>query len=166
RWLHESFGSNYRGTEMQAAIGRIQYRKLPVWHKQRTENAMYLAGLLEAIPGVQVPRPAADETHAYYRLYGRLNLSLLPVGWDRDRVIGEMGKRGYPLSIGSTAEVYRELALQQSEFVPEPPLPGSQRRGEDALAFVVHPGVSRTWLSGSAAALADVMSNAGTRKAL
>lgn len=39
RWLHRSFGSNLRMTEMQAAIGRMQLRKLPQWHKQRNLNA-------------------------------------------------------------------------------------------------------------------------------
>ena len=126
---------------MQAAIGRIQYRKLPAWHKQRTENAMYLAELLDAIPGVRVPRPAAGETHAYYRLYARLDLGTLPAGLDRDQVIGEMGAKGHSLSVGSTTQVYRERAFDHVSAGPNQRLPGAAQRGNDAIALPVHPGL-------------------------
>ena len=156
RWVHESFGSNYRGTEMQAAIGRIQYRKLPDWHKQRTKNALFLADLLDAIPGVRVPRPAEDETHAYYRLYARLDLDLLSRDWDRDRVIAEMKALGVPGSMGSSAEVYRELAFRTGEAKPKAVLSGAIARGRDAVAFLVHPGSGQLFLERQARALAQV----------
>ena len=35
RWVHESFGTNWRMTEIQAAIGRLQLKKLPAWQKTR-----------------------------------------------------------------------------------------------------------------------------------
>ena len=161
RWLHESFGSNYRGTELQAAIGRIQYSKLPEWHGQRTENAQFLADLLDTIPGVRVPRPAPSETHAYYRLYARLNLSALPAGWDRDQVIGEMDKRGTPLSVGSTAELYRERSFRDPDAAQVTPLRGAVERGSDALAFCVHPGLDNSWLTAVATSLAQVIGMPG-----
>lgn len=154
RWLHESFGSNYRGTEIQAAIGRIQYRKLPLWHRQRTENATYLADSLDAIPGVRVPRPAADETHAYYRLYARLDLSMIPSSCSRDQVIGALGTKGYQLSIGSTTQVNREAAFKSIEADLPTTLPGATQRGQDALAFPAHPGLKTEELT----ALANCLS--------
>lgn len=160
RWLHASFGSNYRGTEMQAAIGRSQYRKLPDWHTERTENAELMAGLLDAIPGVRVPRLGPDETHAYYRLYARLDLSTLEDGWDRDRVIGEMALRGTPLSVGSTAEVYREKAFAASGLAPARSLPHAAARGDDVLAFLVHPGLSTDAFARTADNLATVLTQA------
>jgi dTDP-4-amino-4,6-dideoxygalactose transaminase len=39
RWLHESFGTNWRMMEVQAAIGRIQLRRMENWHSQRIDNA-------------------------------------------------------------------------------------------------------------------------------
>ncbi len=38
-WLHESFGTNWRMTEMQAVIGRIQLKRMPQWQAQRLANA-------------------------------------------------------------------------------------------------------------------------------
>jgi dTDP-4-amino-4,6-dideoxygalactose transaminase len=39
RWLHDSFGSNYRMTEIQGAIGRIQLGRLDQWVERRRYNA-------------------------------------------------------------------------------------------------------------------------------
>ena len=38
RWLHESFGTNWRMTEIQASIGRIQLKKMNNWTKKRNHN--------------------------------------------------------------------------------------------------------------------------------
>ena len=42
RWLHESFGTNARMLEMQAAIGRIQLKRMAQWHERRKQNALQL----------------------------------------------------------------------------------------------------------------------------
>jgi dTDP-4-amino-4,6-dideoxygalactose transaminase len=39
RWLHESFGTNWRMIEIQAAIGRIQLKRMLDWHSKRLSNA-------------------------------------------------------------------------------------------------------------------------------
>ena len=140
---------------MQAAIGRIQYRKLPDWRRQRTENAEFLSDLLDQIPGVRVPRPAGGETLAYYRLYARLDLSMLADGWDRDRVIAEMTARGTPGYSGSCTEVYRERAFGDAAMAPWKPLPRAVERGEDVMAFLVHPGLTEADLRSAAATLRD-----------
>ena len=155
RWLHESLGGNYRGTEMQATIGRIQYRKLPAWHRQRTENAMYLADRLREIPGMTVPLPEDPYQHAFYRLYARLDRDTLGEGWSRDRLIGHMGSQGTPMFTGSCAEIYREKAFSASGIAPAEPLPNAVTRGEDVLAFLVHPGLNADSLRAVAANLKE-----------
>ena len=42
RWLHESFGTNWRLTEIQSAIGRLQLRKLPAGWKPAGKTLPYL----------------------------------------------------------------------------------------------------------------------------
>src|SRR5689334_15635248 len=44
RWVRESFGTNWRLTEMQSAIGRVLLRKVPQWAAIRRRNAAILAG--------------------------------------------------------------------------------------------------------------------------
>src|SRR3546814_6851187 len=46
RWLHESIGTNWRMLEMQAAIGRIQLRRMAEWTRARTANATILQDAL------------------------------------------------------------------------------------------------------------------------
>ena len=157
RWLHESFGTNARGTEMQAAIGRIQYRRLEHWRAERTANAHALAEGLSQVPGLRIPIPAAGLTHAYYRLYAYLDASALTPGWNRDRIVTEVSQRsGVPIFSGSCSEVYREKAFTDAGLEPAAPLPNAARLGEESLAFLVHPGLTGDQMSEVAAAVHKV----------
>ena len=69
RWLHEGFGTNWRLTEMQSAIGRIILRKLPDWVKRRRANAAILDRHFEDCAAVRLPKPSADIYHSYYKYY-------------------------------------------------------------------------------------------------
>lgn len=157
RWLHENFGSNWRGTEMQAAIGRIQYRKLPTWHEQRRENAELLAQKLKGVPEVTVPECPPDYEHAFYRLYGLLDVDRLAAGWTRDRFLGEVTARsGIPVFSGSCSEVYREKAFAGRVE----PLAGASERGEKSLAFLVHPGMCEADFERMVSAISEVLAEA------
>lgn len=143
RWLHESFGSNYRGTEMQAAIGRLQYRKLPDWRSQRTGNALVLAARLQEIAGLRVPLPMPGGDHAFYRLYAYVDPAANPGGLIRDQVIAEVTNRFHvPIFSGSCSEIYLEDAFASNDLRPADRLPNAARMTDDALAFLVHPGLS------------------------
>ncbi|HXH71756.1 MAG TPA: DegT/DnrJ/EryC1/StrS family aminotransferase, partial [Mariprofundaceae bacterium] len=87
RWLHASFGSNFRMTEMQAAIGRRQLAKLPAWLERRERNARFLMAALSDVDGLYVPAVPAHVRHAFYRLYVYIDPERLRAGWNQDRVI-------------------------------------------------------------------------------
>ncbi len=55
RWLHESFGTNWRMLEIQAAIGRIQLRNMPKWVAKRHLNAQILTDALLPFTGDKGP---------------------------------------------------------------------------------------------------------------
>jgi dTDP-4-amino-4,6-dideoxygalactose transaminase len=139
RWLHESFGTNMRMTEMQSAIGRLQLNKLPAWSKRRTDNARQIADKLLEFDGVRVPLPRESETHAYYRLYAFVEPESLAKGWDRDRVMTEIKSFGVPCFSGSCPEIYNEKAFESVGLRPPAPLPNAASLGETSLAFLVHP---------------------------
>ena len=161
RWLHESFGSNWRGTEMQAAIGRIQYRKLPKWREQRAQNAQRLASLLARVDGLTVPIVEPPMVNAYYRLYARIDLHSMGPGWTRDTVIDAVRRsHGVQLFSGSCAEIYREGAFVNSNLTPDLRLTNAAERGRDALAFLVHPGIGENNLEAVAESLQAVMAQA------
>lgn len=163
RWLHESFGSNYRGTEMQAAIGRIQYRRLADWRADRTRNAMRLADRLSTAPGLRIPMPDDGRTHAYYRLYAYVATERLARGWSRDRLLERLATASRtPVLSGSCSEIYREVAFASTDSLPESPLPTARMLGDSALAFAVHPGLTEDDMDLTAQAVAVALGEALT----
>lgn len=139
RWLHESFGTNWRMTEMQAAIGRTQLGLLPEWVGRRRANAARISETLRRHTAVYVPEPPDYVGHAYYRLYAFLVPERLKPGWTRDRVLEEFNAAGVPGLSGSCPEIYRERAFLRGGEPPHPPLPVAASLGATSLAFLVHP---------------------------
>ncbi len=147
RWLHESFGTNWRMTEMQAVLGRIQLTRMSEWTAKRTANAQAILDACakwEAKGYLSVPRleespQFADSTHAYYKLYVYVQPDNLPEGWSRDRIIAEINELGVPCFSGSASEVYLEKAFDNTGLRPESRLPVAKQLGETSLMFLVHP---------------------------
>jgi dTDP-4-amino-4,6-dideoxygalactose transaminase len=160
RWLHESFGTNWRMTELQAAIGRLQLAKLPRWSAQRRSNARVLIEQLAPIQGLRVPQPTADSQHAYYRFYAYLELARLRSGWSRERVVAEIAAKGVPCFSGSCSEVYREKAFAEQSFRPSTFLPMARELGETSIALLVHPTLSADNMMRAAQAVREVVADA------
>jgi dTDP-4-amino-4,6-dideoxygalactose transaminase len=141
RWVHESFGTNWRMIEMQAVIGRIQLGRMAEWTAKRTSNANAIADMLaQHADLVRCPMP--DERryrHAFYRLYAYLNPTALKPDWDRNRIIATVGDLGVPLLHGTCSEIYLEKAFDHSEYRPETRLKVAHELGETSLMFLVHP---------------------------
>jgi len=139
RWLHESFGSNYRMLEMQAAIGRIQLRRMPGWSAKRREYAGMIWNTARQLPWLRVPDVPDWAEHAAYKCYVFVEPSALPDGWDRDRVMAEINAKGVPCYSGSCSEIYLEKAFEGTGWRPEERLPVAKELGETSLMFLVHP---------------------------
>jgi hypothetical protein len=160
RWLTESFGSNWRLTEVQAAIGRIQLRKLAAWVERRRRNAQRMAQGLGGIAALRIPTPPADIGHAYYKFYVFVRPELLAPGWDRDRVMAEVNALGVPCSVGSCSEIYLEKAFRDRGWGPGRPLPVARELGQTSLMFVVHPTLGDEAIDYAIATIRRVMSRA------
>lgn len=140
RWVHDSFGSNYRMLEVQAVIGRIQLGRLSDWHACRTANAGVLANSLLQFPqAVRVPMPPSGFEHAFYRLYAYVRPDGLRAGWNRDRLLVELNRRGVTAFQGSCSEVYLERAFEGTGYRPPDRLPVARELGETSIAFLTHP---------------------------
>jgi dTDP-4-amino-4,6-dideoxygalactose transaminase len=162
RWLHDSFGTNWRMTELQAAIGCIQLSKLPQWSKQRRANAQVLADTLSAVDGLRIPRPTTQAEHAYYRFYAYVDTARLRSNWSRDRIVAEVSARGIPCFSGSCSEVYREKAFEGTSFAPPAALPVARELGETSLALLVHPTLNAEHMARTAEAVNAVLASALT----
>jgi len=141
RWLHESFGTNWRMTEMQSAMGRVLLGKLPAWVERRREHAALLDEGLGELETLRVTLPPDDVYHPYYKYYVFVRPEWLAPGWDRDRIMNAVAAEGIPCFSGSCSEVYLEGAFAGGLRPPER-LPVAQRLGETSLMLQVHPTLS------------------------
>jgi dTDP-4-amino-4,6-dideoxygalactose transaminase len=160
RWLHESFGTNWRMTEVQAAIGRAQLRKLDGWLEARRRNAERLVEHLRAEPALRVPVPAGGLRHAWYKLYCFVRPEALKQGWDRDRILGELDAAQVPSFSGTCPEIYLERAFDGSDSRPRQRFETARRLGETSLLLLVDPCQTPQSLDAAAAALRDVLRRA------
>lgn len=160
RWLHESFGGNGRMTEMQAALGRIQLRRLPDWHARRLVNAERIWRCARGLPGLRVPELPADIEHAAYKCYLFVEPEHLKDGWDRERILAEIVARGVPCFSGSCPELYLEKAFEGTPWRPAERLPVARELGETSLMFLVHPTLSDAEIERTCTVLAAVMDEA------
>ena len=139
RWLHESFGTNWRMTEMQATIGRIQLKRMSEWTEKRNNNASKLLACCEEYPWLfRVPRPPKYVQHAWYKCYVFIREKELD-DWSRDRVIEEINKMGGRCTQGSCSEVYLERAFDRTGCRPKRRLSIARQLGETSIMFMVHP---------------------------
>jgi dTDP-4-amino-4,6-dideoxygalactose transaminase len=136
RWLHASIGSNYRMTEIQAAVGRIQLRKLDRWVERRRYNASRLIEAFSDLPALRIPVPSEREYHAYYKFYAFVQSEALKATWSRDRIIQTLDANGVPGWSGGCPEIYREAALKG---MCHPVLPVARELGETSIMLPVHP---------------------------
>ncbi|WP_115308170.1 DegT/DnrJ/EryC1/StrS family aminotransferase [Kingella potus] len=139
RWLHESFGTNWRMTEMQAAIGRIQLKRMPEWTAKRRANAAKLAETLGGSGCIRLPEVPGHIGHAQYKFYAFVRPEKLKPDWSRDRIVSELNALGVPCYQGSCSEVYLEKAFYGTPWRPESRLKNAVELGETALMFLVHP---------------------------
>jgi len=140
RWLHDSFGTNWRMTEIQAAIGRVALTKVPRWIASRRRHANALSQALSGLPGLRVPAPPEGVGHAYYKYYAFLRPEMLRDGWDRDAIMQAINAEGVPCFVGSCGEIYLEKAFVARR--KHPSLPVAKLLGETSLMFLVHPTLS------------------------
>jgi dTDP-4-amino-4,6-dideoxygalactose transaminase len=156
RWVHESFGTNARMTDVQAAVGRSQLRKLDRWVATRRAHAAVLDDRLRGIPSLRLPPLVEGTEPAYYRFYLHVRDQLLAPGWNRDRIVAAVQAEGVPCASGGCTEIYRERAFD-SVGRPDRPLPVAAELGRTSLALLVHPTLSDADIADSASAVEKVM---------
>lgn len=157
RWVHESFGTNWRMMETQAVLGRIQLCRMNSWHAARLANCERIWSVARLLKGLRVPTLPHETIHAGYKCYVFIDQNELADGWTRDRILEEIRSRGVPCFPGSCSEVYLERAFESTSWRPIERLPNARKLGETSLMFLVHPTLTVAEVDATCLALADVM---------
>jgi hypothetical protein len=162
RWLHESFGTNWRMTEVQSAIGRVVLRKLGHWLRTRRSHAERLTECFAKLPGLRVTCPPAHVDHAYYKYYVFIRPEELQHSWSRDRIVDAINAEGVPCFTGSCSEIYLEKAFPP-DWRPMGRLAVARDLGETSLMFLVHPTLTDEATHATCTVVKKVMEAAARR---
>jgi len=162
RWLHESFGTNWRLTEFQSALGRTLLRKLPRMVEVRRRNAAILTQAFTQHDALRVPQPPSHIGHSYYKYYTFVRPEKLRSGWTRDRILSAIVAEGIPCFTGGCSEIYLEKAFTP-ELRPTERLTVAKELGETSLMFLVHPTLSEFDMRDTCRAVAKVLDVAAFR---
>ena len=138
KWLHDNLGSNYRLTEFQSAIGRIQLTKLDKWIDLRTKNASILNEKLKNLDLIRLPKLSQNFKNSWYKYYIYLNKECLKSEWNRSRIIKEINNLNLPAFSGSCSEIYLEKCFKNIGITPKQRLKNAKILGETSLMFLVH----------------------------
>ena len=138
RYLHDTFGTNARMTECQAAIGRIQLKKLDRWVARRQQIAKVIIDGCSDLNVIHFPIPESHIHNSYYRLYGFLQEEHLDTNWSRDKIITLLNESNIGVGSGS-GEINKEKALR--DWAGNSTCTIAESCCRTSLAFCVHPTI-------------------------
>lgn len=157
RWIHDTIGTNWRMTEMQAAIGRSQLSRLNSWRLKRQQNAAAINNAVKDLVIVRRVEVPEHIEHAGYKHYLFVNREWLKPDWSRDRIIAEINKRGVPAYHGSCSEIYLEKCFDNLGCRPKLPLKNAVELGESSMMFLIHPTLTLDNINTTCAVLREVL---------
>lgn len=129
RYQNEVVGFNTRMTDIHAAIGREQLKKLPGWTSQRQKNAAFLSAHLE---GIVTPKVADGMEHVFHQY------TIKVIDTDRDAFAAELTLRG----VGNG--VYYPTPIHKlPSFDLDLDLPNTERVARQVLSLPVHPALKQ-----------------------
>lgn len=164
RWLHESFGTNWRMTEMQAAIGRIQLKRMNTWTKKRQAYAARLDSAVSEFDCIRTVKVPEYIEHAEYKHYFFVKPEQLAEGWNRDLIVNAFVERGVPCFQGSCSEVYLEKAFDNTPWRPQERLRNAVELGKTSLMFLVHPTLTTDEINKTVDVIKQVFASASNKK--
>jgi len=109
RYKNEIAGFNNRMTEVAAAIGLVQIKKIEKWTQARQKNALFLD---QNLNGVIVPKVSEDAEHVYHQYTIKL------IGHDRDRFALELKKLGVDCDVYYPTPVHKLPAYGETHVLP------------------------------------------------
>ncbi|MCP3876265.1 MAG: DegT/DnrJ/EryC1/StrS aminotransferase family protein, partial [Desulfobacteraceae bacterium] len=176
RWFVDSLGTNFRMTEMQAALGRVILKKLDKWVEKRRSLADQFNEGFSKIPGLRITMPPSNVFHAYYKYYVFIDPEILKKGFAQHEILEQLSARGIPCASGICPEVYLEKAFETYPFKivmqdgayeggkgrnqSFSRLPNAKLLGKTSMMFMVHPTLEIETINYVISQVKTVMENA------
>lgn len=138
RYFHEFLGFNFRLTEIQAALGRVQLKKLDTSNKKRLENALFLNSLLKNVKGLSLPKISDDKKHVFHQYTIIVNKDF-PL--TRQELLTILAKKGIDYGIFYPLPIHKQQAIKQLGYNDY--LPMSEALSKQAISLPIHPYIKR-----------------------
>lgn len=136
RYIHESFGLNWRMTDIAAAIGLVQLSHLDAWNERRIANANLLTKQIRSSAArdlVTVPDTREGDRHVFHQYTVRV--------LDRDRIQAQLRELGVGSAVHYPIPIHRQPVMSKLGF-DQFSLPVAESLAGKVLSLPVHPGVS------------------------
>lgn len=165
---HELLGWNYRMSELQAALGREQLKKLDSYIEGRRKNAHRLTELLKDIEGIITPYEPDDVKHVFYKYIIRLDRNVLDI--DAKDFVAALQAEGIPCSRRYPTPLHQQpVFVNKSGFGNShfpftddvnygSGLPNSEKLPHDLVRLLMNPNMTESELQGTAKAVEKVVS--------
>lgn len=156
--LRRLWGFNFRMTEIEAAIGRVQLKKLEGLNRQRQERVDYLNSRLKNLPGIIIPPVRPGSTHVYYTHMLRVDPKTCPL--DRSALVKAVNAEGIPVSAGYVKPLYRLPVFAGRKPKPDCPVVERLHFNEVIVNTLIYPPLTHQDLDDVAEAFIKVLGNA------
>ncbi|MCD6446311.1 DegT/DnrJ/EryC1/StrS family aminotransferase [Candidatus Bathyarchaeota archaeon] len=139
KYLHVELGYNLRMTNIAAAIGRVQLKKLDKWNKKRIENAKLLSEGIGKINGLIPPCVDNRVKHVFHQYVIRVEDNF-PLS--RDELIVKLREKGIETAVHYPMPVHHQPLYQKLGY-PKDICPNAIEASKKVLSLPVHPAVSK-----------------------
>jgi dTDP-4-amino-4,6-dideoxygalactose transaminase len=134
QYRHEVVGYNFRMTDLAAAIGLVQLKRLPEWTAERVGNATYFNARLES---VKTPFTRPGYTHVYHQYTVRV-----PEGVDRDAATKTLNQKGVGVRVYYPTPIHKQPVFQGMDGYSSVSLPETDKAVREVFSLPVHPALT------------------------
>jgi dTDP-4-amino-4,6-dideoxygalactose transaminase len=138
RYYHEESGYNFRLTEVAAAIGSEQLKKLDTFNARRRETAAYYDRELSGLAGLELPQVLVGRTHVYHQYTVRVGPEF-PLS--RDGLSAALAERGIATGVYYPLAAHRQEAYRGSAWA-QVGCPRADEYAAQVISLPVHPLVT------------------------
>ena len=128
RYQNEIVGFNLRMTDIHAAIGRVQLKKIEQWTEKRIENAALYSKVISEECAPNVPSGYMHVFHQY----------TLRIPQNREKFISFLTQNGIGSSVYYPTPVHRLPTFNSEIFLPE-----TENAAREVVSIPVHPSLTR-----------------------
>lgn len=134
RYSHMLLGYNFRMTDIAAAIGLVQLKRLKEFTKSRIENAEYLTTHIDTIEGINAPFVMDHVKHVFHQYTVRVEND------KRDEIKDFLTELGVGTGVHYPKTIYQQKLYQDMDIRAN--CPTAEKAASEVLSLPVHPGLT------------------------